>query len=76
MSQLYLFILFADDTTFLASHENLAKLIENINLEMTKIVHCLKVSKLSLTYSRYHRSARAHHVSVRDMKCTPTNVTR
>ena len=45
------FVLFADDTN-LASHENLARLIKNINQEMTKVVNWLKINKLSLNIKK------------------------
>ena len=48
VSTILKFVLFADNTNLFSSHDNLAKLIENINQEMTKVVNWLKINKLSL----------------------------
>ena len=48
VSTILKYVLFADDTNLLASHENLAKLIENINQEIIKVVNWLNIDKLSL----------------------------
>ena len=46
------FVLFADDTNFFASGDNIANLCENINRELLKINDWFKINKLSLNFSK------------------------
>ena len=43
------FVLFANDTNLPDSHENVAKLIENINQEMTKVVYSSTAKAMTMT---------------------------
>ena len=51
-SSIFKFIMFADDTTVLASHKNLNVLIDTLNVELSKISTWFKCNKLSLNISK------------------------
>ena len=51
-SSIFKFIMFADDTTVLASHTNLNVLIDTLNVELLKISTWFKCNKLSLNISK------------------------
>lgn len=46
------FILFADDTTILCSHENIFRLIEILNIELEKLYHWFSANKLTLNIKK------------------------
>ena len=46
------FILFADDTNIVYSHENIFDLILNVNNELTKLSNWFKANKLSLNVKK------------------------
>ena len=52
LSSNFKFIMFADDTTVLASHKNLNVLIDTLNVELSKISTWFKCNKLSLNISK------------------------
>ena len=65
-STLLSFILFADDTTILLSHPNLASLINILNFELIKVSSWFQVNKLSLNstktkYMVFSRSMNLHN---------------
>ena len=53
-SQLFKFVMFADDTNLFLSDPKLSKLITTVNEEIIKITRWLKLNKLSLNLSKTH----------------------
>jgi hypothetical protein len=52
ISDLLKFILFADDTTILCSHNNINDLIKTANTELNKLCHWFSANKLSLNINK------------------------
>ena len=52
-SELFKFIMFADDTNIFLSIISLDLLVSNVNIELAKVLHWLRLNKLSLNIKKH-----------------------